>query len=428
MKKLVPHIHWPGVPLHASAEVMDYTKCTGQQRQDDRRRFRRGSKDLARARVKKGVEYRLRILVPHADASDARGQLLHRRRHGDAAVARQVVGVVVHPTPTPRPPTSSSMRRRPPAIRERSIAARTDAGICLRGRVECARAAQRVFSYKFLRAHMKGYHAALLAASPGTALVISGLAPHDRTTWWLEVFPVLIGAPILVATARALPAHTARLHAARGARGDPVRGRSLHLCARCRSASGCKTRSASRATTTTGVGHFGAGFRARAARARDCCCAPRRCNAAAGCFARHRHVSRDQRDLRVHRVVGGAARRRSGRTRSCGTQGDVWDTQWDMFLALMGALTAQLLLGRAHDRALARGCHDGHAALARRRALALVGRCVLARALRRAGGCSTRCRRGAGADVVLGPRAERIWLESAGVRSEASCSRRGHRG
>ena len=37
-----------------------------------------------------------------------------------------------------------------------------------------------------------------------------------------------------------------------------------------------------------------------------------------------------------------------------GTQGDVWDTQWDMFLALLGALTAQLLLGRAHDRALVR--------------------------------------------------------------------------
>jgi putative membrane protein len=37
-----------------------------------------------------------------------------------------------------------------------------------------------------------------------------------------------------------------------------------------------------------------------------------------------------------------------------GMQGDVWDTQWDMFLALCGALSAQLLLARAHDRALAR--------------------------------------------------------------------------
>jgi len=34
------------------------------------------------------------------------------------------------------------------------------------------------------------------------------------------------------------------------------------------------------------------------------------------------------------------------------TQGDVWDTQWDMFLALLGAIAAQLLLGRWHDRQL----------------------------------------------------------------------------
>ena len=37
-----------------------------------------------------------------------------------------------------------------------------------------------------------------------------------------------------------------------------------------------------------------------------------------------------------------------------GTQGDNWDTQNDMFLALIGAITAQLLLHRLHDRQLAR--------------------------------------------------------------------------
>ncbi len=36
-----------------------------------------------------------------------------------------------------------------------------------------------------------------------------------------------------------------------------------------------------------------------------------------------------------------------------GTQGDVWDTQWDMFLALLGAIAAQLTLAGLHDRALA---------------------------------------------------------------------------
>jgi putative membrane protein len=37
-----------------------------------------------------------------------------------------------------------------------------------------------------------------------------------------------------------------------------------------------------------------------------------------------------------------------------GTQGDIWDTQWDMALATVGAILSQTLLGSAHDRALKR--------------------------------------------------------------------------
>jgi putative membrane protein len=37
-----------------------------------------------------------------------------------------------------------------------------------------------------------------------------------------------------------------------------------------------------------------------------------------------------------------------------GTQGYVWDTQSDMFLALVGAILALVLLGRVHDRQLTR--------------------------------------------------------------------------
>jgi len=39
-----------------------------------------------------------------------------------------------------------------------------------------------------------------------------------------------------------------------------------------------------------------------------------------------------------------------------GTQGDPWDTQWDMFFALMGATISILTLSRAHDRQLAALC------------------------------------------------------------------------
>jgi putative membrane protein len=38
-----------------------------------------------------------------------------------------------------------------------------------------------------------------------------------------------------------------------------------------------------------------------------------------------------------------------------GTQGDVWDTQWDMFMALVGAATAMLFFTKVQDRSMARG-------------------------------------------------------------------------
>ena len=41
-----------------------------------------------------------------------------------------------------------------------------------------------------------------------------------------------------------------------------------------------------------------------------------------------------------------------------GTQGYVWDTQSDMFLALIGAVLGLLLLGRLHDRQLAEYVED----------------------------------------------------------------------
>jgi len=35
-----------------------------------------------------------------------------------------------------------------------------------------------------------------------------------------------------------------------------------------------------------------------------------------------------------------------------GAQGDVWDTQWDMFLAMCGAILSQLVFARTHDQQL----------------------------------------------------------------------------
>ncbi|MER8007663.1 DUF2238 domain-containing protein [Streptomyces sp. NPDC094149] len=47
------------------------------------------------------------------------------------------------------------------------------------------------------------------------------------------------------------------------------------------------------------------------------------------------------------------------------TQGDVWDTQWDMFCALIGATVSVLVLSRLHDRQLdALGVSDSYAGAA----------------------------------------------------------------
>ncbi len=42
-----------------------------------------------------------------------------------------------------------------------------------------------------------------------------------------------------------------------------------------------------------------------------------------------------------------------------GTQGDPWDTQWDMFTCLIGAIVSVMTLSRWHDRSLARSVSVG---------------------------------------------------------------------
>lgn len=35
--------------------------------------------------------------------------------------------------------------------------------------------------------------------------IISGIAPHDRLTWWMEIAPILIVVPVLILTRRSFP-------------------------------------------------------------------------------------------------------------------------------------------------------------------------------------------------------------------------------
>jgi uncharacterized membrane protein YjdF len=54
-------------------------------------------------------------------------------------------------------------------------------------------------------ATLSRYQSGGLLISLGAVLVWSGIGPFDRATWWMEVAPVLIGVPFLVATSRRFP-------------------------------------------------------------------------------------------------------------------------------------------------------------------------------------------------------------------------------
>ena len=49
---------------------------------------------------------------------------------------------------------------------------------------------------------------ATLAALVVAALIVSGIAPFDRATWIMEVAPVLIALPVMIATRKSYPLTT----------------------------------------------------------------------------------------------------------------------------------------------------------------------------------------------------------------------------
>ena len=70
-----------------------------------------------------------------------------------------------------------------------------------------------------------------------------------------------------------------------------------------------------------------------------------------------------------------------------GHQGDIWDAQWDMIWAIVGAVAAMLLLSRLHDRSLgrifrSRLCQRRHAGQRDRRVDGFESRTCLVRCLR----------------------------------------------
>jgi putative membrane protein len=183
------------------------------------------------------------------------------------------------------------------------------------------------------------------------ALVASGIAPHDRLTWWLEVTPILIAWPLLLWTRRSFPLtpllyrlvflHMLVLIA--GAHWTYARV-PLGLWVQ-------ETLSLAR-NHYDRLGHFVQGF-VPAILAREILLRKTPLQrggwlfylVAAACLS----FSAFFEMLEWWAAVGCG----SDAAAYLATQGDVWDTQWDMFLCLSGALLAQCLLARTHDRQLA---------------------------------------------------------------------------
>jgi len=183
-------------------------------------------------------------------------------------------------------------------------------------------------------------------------LVWSGIAPVDRFTWWLEVAPVLIALPIVVATHRRFPLTSLltvllAIHAAILCVGGHWTYAEVPFGFWMERTFGFTRNHYDR------IGHFAQGF-VPAILAREVLI--RRSPLAGSRWLPFIVISICLAVSAFYELVEWwtALATGGGATAFLGTQGDPWDTQWDMFLALVGACTALLLLSEPHDRALAR--------------------------------------------------------------------------
>jgi putative membrane protein len=192
----------------------------------------------------------------------------------------------------------------------------------------------------------------VLLAATMAVLIWSGIRPHDRYTWWLEVGPVLLGVPVLVATYRRFPLtpllyRLLFLHALVLMVGGRYTYARVPLGFWAQEAFGFARNHYDR------LGHFAQGF-IPAMLARELL--RRRTPLPPGGWLFFLVTCVALAFSAFYELVEWWTAAASGTAAEAfmGTQGDVWDTQWDMFLALVGAVIAQLLLSRVHERQLAR--------------------------------------------------------------------------
>jgi putative membrane protein len=192
----------------------------------------------------------------------------------------------------------------------------------------------------------------LLLGVGAVLLVLSGIGPTDRITWVLEVAPILIAALILVVTARRFPLTPLAyrlifVHALVLMLGGHYTYAEVPLGFWMERVFGFARNHYDR------LGHFTQGF-VPAIVVREILI--RRSPLAPGKWLIFLVLSVCLAISALYELVewwtaliGG-----EGAEAFLGTQGDQWDTQWDMFLALVGAAAALALFSRVHDGQIAR--------------------------------------------------------------------------
>lgn len=190
-----------------------------------------------------------------------------------------------------------------------------------------------------------------LVAAVFTALVLSGVGPYDRATWVLEVAPVLVGLPLVLVTQRRFPLSRLLLALLAGHALILVLG-GHYTYARVPLGFWAQDLLGFTRNPYDRLGHLAQGF-VPAILAREVLlrASPLRPGAwlffLVVCVCLALSSVYELLEWAVALAIGASA------DAFLGTQGDPWDTQWDMFLAGVGSVSAQLLLARAHDRSLA---------------------------------------------------------------------------
>lgn len=183
------------------------------------------------------------------------------------------------------------------------------------------------------------------------ALAWSGIDPHDRATWWMEVAPVLIAIPALTFTYRRFPL-TPLLYVLIGLHALVLIVGGAYSYAHVPFGYWLQDVFALSRNPYDKIGHFMQGF-VPALIAREILLRGRYVagRGMAGflsvCMALAVSASYELIEWGAAMALG------QGADEFLGTQGDPWDTQSDMFMALVGAVSGLASLGRLHDGQLA---------------------------------------------------------------------------